>query len=139
MYILSSSHNELIKVSRIQDSTVFTYTSVLSEEHALSSALFPGKQLVTLHDIDLHHLFEVFLAITLTFTPDHANSSNAICSSKKYRMFRTILTLRAFNPSGMTITLSFIPKGTKHMSMYSTHLYVYGCSLSTLQDNEMLE
>lgn len=58
-YILSSIRNELR--SRIQDSTMFIYTSIFSEEHALSSTLFPSQLLLILQDTDSYLLFEVFL------------------------------------------------------------------------------
>lgn len=124
MNFVSSGHNEL--VSRIQDPTVFTYISALSEEHVLSFTSFSRKLLFILQDTDSHLLFEDFCH-HLTFSSNHADSNTTVCNSKQYKMFWAILTLPFwlwghFGPA-VKITLTFTFKGTKHMSIYPIRLF----------------
>ena len=130
MSILSASPNELIKVSESRiPAFSFILPFPLKKNRALSSALFPGNTLVTLHDTDSHHLFEVFCHLS-HFHPGHAHSSAATSSSKTTACFEPFWLWGCLNPSGMMITLGFIPKEIKHMSMFPTHLLDYGYSHS---------
>lgn len=140
MSILSSSPNELIKVSesRIPPCSFILPFPLKKTEHFLLP-YSREKTLVTLHDTDSHHLFEVFLP-SFSLSPLTTHTQVLL-----HEVLKTTGCLKPFwlwgclNPSGMMVTLSFIPKGTEHMSMYPTHLCDYGYFLSSLQGNEMLE
>lgn len=74
---------------------MFTYSSVLSEERALSSTLFPEKSLFTLHDAD--HIFSLkFICHHSHFHPQQFKLKYSYIQNVLSHFDFVILTLGTF-------------------------------------------